>query len=244
MMKKTFVIAALCSLCLLVSSCNKQNAPAGGGVSFAIDNDELLTDISKSRVSDFTGLPAAADFGIVIKNSSSEVVWSGLLGSWQTTTPLAAGSYSVEASYGGAEGFLKPAFNGSADFSINGGDLSKVTIPVKLSNCIVKPVFTEAFKNYFSSCEFTLVTGAGSSFTFGKDKTDPVFIEPFKFTLSGTLTSQQGGTPVNFGPKEYEALKAATCYSLVFDAGNVGGLRLLISFDDSVQTVDLGEIEL
>lgn len=244
MMKKTAIIAALCSLCLSVLSCSRQDAASGGGVSFVIDNNELLSDISKSKVSDFSGLPAASEFGIEIKNSSSEIVWSGLLGAWQSTTPLPAGSYTVEASYGGSEGPAKPAFDGSAEFSINGGDLSKVTIPVSLSNCIVRPVFTDAFKNYFSSYDFTVTTGSGNKFSFSKDNITPIFVDPFKFTLSGTLTSQQGGTPVSFGPKEYEALKAATCYSLVFDAGNVGGLKLLITFDDSVQTIEVGEIEL
>lgn len=242
-MKKT-ILAILAISALALGSCKKGGEC--GGVSFGISGTSAeITDQTRSRVGDYTSVPAAADFTITLKNASSETVWSGKLSDWNTTTPLAVGEYTVSAAYGSAsdEGADKPYFCGAAEFSITDATPKEVTIPVALGNCIVKLECTENFTNYFTSYSFTLKTGADNSFTFSPSQTAPVFMDAYKFTLTGSLVNQ-GGNTQSFGPKTYENLAAATCYTLKFDASNIGGVTVTITFNNTVETVEIGEIEL
>ncbi|MCQ2143878.1 MAG: DUF4493 domain-containing protein, partial [Bacteroidales bacterium] len=123
-------------------SCNKavKAVDNRGMISFDVNSNESVADIAtKSQVSEFTTLPVAGNFTIVITNDASETVWNGLIADWDAATPLPAGNYSVTATYGeeGVEGFDKPYFTGSAEFAVNGGDTTDVTIPVELANSIV-----------------------------------------------------------------------------------------------------------
>ncbi len=241
-MRKT-ITAILALSVLALASCRKADVPCGG-VSFGISGTtDEITDMTKSQVGDYTTVPAAADFTITLKNSSSETVWEGELSEWNATTPLAVGSYKVSAVYGSAstEGVDKPYFCGEASFSITDATPKEVTIPVKLGNCIVKLVCTDNFKHYFTSYDFSVNTGAGN--TFSLSETAPIFMDAYKFSISGTLVNQ-GGSTQTFGQKEYDSLKAATCYTLKFDASSIGGVTVTITFNDTVDTVDLGEIEL
>lgn len=241
-MRKT-ITAILALSVLALSSCRKTDGPCGG-VSFGISGTtDEITDMTKSHVGDYTTVPAAADFTITLKNSSSETVWEGKLSEWSATTPLAVGSYKVSAVYGSAttEGPDKPYFSGEASFSITDATPKEVTIPVELGNCIVKLTCTENFKKYFTSYDFSVTTGAGN--TFSLTETDPVFMDAYKFSISGTLVNQ-GGNTQTFAQKTYDNLKEKTCYTLKFDAPSIGGVTVTITFNDTVETVELGDIEL
>lgn len=242
-MKKT-LSAALAVLAIASVSCKK--ADVTGGISFGISGITAeISDQVKSQVGDYTAVPAAADFTITVTNSSKETVWTGLLSSWNPETPLAIGEYSVSALYGdpAAEGCDKPYFCGSATFSIVDASVKEVGIPVSLGNCIVRLQSTEMFDNYFKSYDFTLTTGAGSVLHFNAGQTKAVFIDAYKFTFGGTLVNQ-GGASKTLASKTYDNLKPGTCYILKLDASNVGGVKITISFNDTVTEVDLGEIEL
>lgn len=239
-MKKLYT-AVLLSAVLLLSAC--QEKQRGGALTFEIAQVGELEDMVKSQVSDFVGIPSSADFDLVIERENGELFWNGTVSEWKKENPVPAGSYLATATFGnkGEEGVAKPYFKGSAPFTVAGSETTTVTVPVKLGNCIVKTAFTDMFRNYFTDCSLEMLTGAGNSFSLTED--DVVFIDAYRFTLSGTLVNQ-GGTKQNFGPKEYEALRAATCYTLKFDAVDAGGLKLEISFDDNTDTVDLGDVEL
>ena len=242
-MKKT-ILAVLAISALMLSSCRKNSAP--GGVSFGICGTSAeITDQVRSRVGDYTSVPAAADFTLTLKNASSETVWNGKLSEWNTATPLAVGDYTVSAEYGSAtaEGADKPFFCGGVSFTIADANPKEVTIPVALGNCIVKTAFTDNFNKYFTSYNFTVKTGGDNEFTFSPAQTASIFMDAYKFTISGSMTNQ-GGNVQNFPAKTYENLAAATCYTLKFDASNIGGVTVTITFNNTVETVALGEIEL
>lgn len=242
-MKKTLLIFAA-ALTLGAVSCQKEGKGTGG-LEFDITSDVMITDEVKSKVSDFTALPAAKDFTLTIRNADEEVAWTGLLSEWTTTTTLPVGIYSVTANYGSvtAEGADKPCFAGTVSFSVSGTETVKVSIPVKLENCILKTVCTENFKKYFTACDFKITSGNNNEFHFDSASSNAIFIEAYKFSLGGTLTNQ-GGYSTTIETKEFTDLEAATCYTLKFDASNVGGLKVTISFNDTVQTMDMGDIEL
>ena len=68
-------------------------------------------------------------------------------------------------------------------------------------------------------------------------------MDAYTFRLSGTLTSQSGATQT-FAEKEFKNLKPATCYTVKFDASNVGSNSITISFDETTIDTDLVEVDL
>ena len=240
-MKKALLILSS-AFVLVAISCTKELA--SGSLKFYVDSDVDVAIATKSKISDITTLPDGKDFSLVIKNSADKLVWSDSLKNWSETTKLPEGTYKVTASYGTAndEGVSKPQFVGEREFSIMGDKTTEVKIPVELKNCIIKVSCTDVFKNYFTDYTFTLTTSANHEFEIDKDWTDPIFINADKVTVKGKLTNQ-GGAVQNF-EKTYDNLKAATCYTLMFDASSIGGFKVTVTFNDDVTTVDLGDLEI
>jgi len=239
---KTLAIA-MAAIPLLCSCSDKEEGE--GRVSFVLLSDEALTDITRSQVSDYTTIPSVNDFTIVVTDSKENEIYNGPVGSYPTSKALNAGNYSVKATYGSVtdEGFDKPCFVGSQDFTITGGSTNEVSISVKLANAIVKVECTEMFKEYFTDYSFTLKTGNGTSISYPKTETRAAFIDAYTLSVEGTLVNQ-GGKPQTFSKNYTSSLSAATCYTLKFDASNVGKTSITITFDNSTDDVDLGSIEL
>ncbi len=244
-MKRIFrKIALLAAALPLAFSCSDR--VDAGYISFSVRTDGTLEDMTRSNVSDYvTALPSQGDFTIVIMNGREEEIYNGLLSAYDSETPLPTGNYTVTATYGSAtdEGFDKPYFTGSKSFSITGGT-SVVTVGVKLGNALVKVGCTDSFKNYFTDYTITLTTGNGTQISFPKGETRAAFVDAYTLEVTGELTGQ-GGSRMTFA-KSYPngSLSPATCHTLLFDASNVGGAKITISFDDTVEDVDLGTIEL
>jgi len=215
-----------------------------GKINLSLEEPGDVIEVTKGSLSTYTTVPSASDFSLTIKNDQNTAVWSGKLSSYDTSLSYKAGSYSVTATFGteGEEGFDKPFFSGSQSFNVNGNQTTNVTIPVSLSNSLVKLSFSDMFKKYFPDYSFTLTTGSGTEIQFPEGEAKAAFVEAYKFTLTGTMKSQ-AGIVKNYS-KEYESLEPATCYTVKFDVSNAGGLSLVISFKDTVETVDLGDIEL
>ena len=212
-------------------------------VAFAVSSNDVVADMTKSNVSDYTALPAAGDFTITILDESSSQFWSGKISEWDSSTPLPAGNYTVNASYGDIEdeGFDKPYFTGTQTFAVKGGETSSVSVPVALGNTIIKVSCSEYFKKYYSDYTFKLTRGAAEIATFVKDEARGAFIDGYKIKVEGTLT---GELKTYSFEKEYSGLDEATAYTLNFDASNVGGSTITISFNDTMETVELGDYEL
>lgn len=233
---------------MMAVSCAKTDSDVSRGmgrISFGLDQDNIVRDVTRSNVSDYTSLPSKNDFKIVIKNTSGETKYEGLLSGWNESTMLPVGNYSVAAEYGveGEEGFDKPYFTGEKQFLIENEKTTAVQIPVTLANTIVKVVCTDAFKNYFTSYNVQITTGAGSVFTYANDETRGLFMDAYFFTVKCTYTAQSGnGSSFSktYGTASLP-LDPATCYTLTLDASTVGNAHITITFDDTVETVDLEE---
>lgn len=221
-------LAALAS-----SACQKTSQT--GRLSIALQEGAVADVQTKGSVSDYATIPSAGDFTLTLKRGTT-TIWTGLISAWDEAKELEVGGYTAEVTYGSfeEEGYSKPCFAGKADFSIIGGQSSMVKIPVSLGNTIVKLSCTDAFKSYYSSYAFTITTGAGNVF---ENVNGAIFMDAYKFTVTGTLTTQSGNTS-SMAPKSWN-VDAATCYNVVFDATNVGNVTVTISFDDTVQTVEL-----
>ena len=237
---KTIIgIAALCAL----FSCAKSQTDGRGQVVFEVAGNHEVADVTKSNVSDYTTLPSAGDFTIDIKDASGASVWTGKIADWDPATVLLAGEYTVEAAYGSleTEGFDKPYFYGTANFAIAGGEAKTVSINATLENTIVKVVCSENFKKYFSDYTFKLKRGTSEIVTFVKDDTRAAFIDGYLFNLEAVI---KGETKTYEISREYKNLDVATAYTLAFDVTNVGGAGITISFNNNVETVELGDHEL
>ena len=236
-----FAIIALAILS--AAACKKEAGSTDGSIRFAVASSDELREVTKSAVSDYTSLPSAGAFKISIQSSDNAEVWSGLISEWDASTALNAGNYTVSATYGEetSEGFDKPYFAGSTSFAVQGGQTTTVSIPVELGNSLVKVSCTDSFNNYFPSYSFKVTTG-NSTIDFAKGETRAAFIEAFRFTISGTLTNQ-AGVSSSFS-KDYSNLEAKTCYQIAFDADNVGGVTVTVTFNATTETIALGDIEL
>ena len=229
------------------AGCKKTEAPAAdtGSITFAVAAQQEVADVTRSKVSDITDLPAAADFTLTITDAQKKTVWSGTIAQMTEPYTIAAGEYTATAQYGSVsdEGFDKPCFTGSMPFTINGGDSKQITIPVSLANAIVKVSCTDMFRNYFSDYSFKITTAAGTQIAFPKSETRGAFIDAYKFTIDGTLKNQ-GGTAQSFNKTYDTGINPATCYTVTFDASSVGGTSITVTFNDTTETIDLGDIEL
>lgn len=229
---------------LAAFSCTKSQSAGNGQVAFEVSGDQQIADVTRSNVSDYTTLPSSGDFTITILDASSASVWTGKISEWDSTTQLMAGNYTVTASYGDleVEGFDKPYFSGSASFAVAGGETTSVSIPVTLGNTVVKVSCTENFSNYYKDYTFTLTRDNVDIATFVKGETKAAFVDGYKFTLNGTLTGELDN--VKTFTKDYTNLDAATAYTFIFDVSNVGGASITVTFNDTVETIELGDYEL
>lgn len=237
-------MTGILALALLSVSCSRHLNESEGNVLFSLDTDSQVEVVTKSNVSDYTILPEAGEFTIVISNGNGDEIYNGRLDGYNTSTALKTGNYSVKATYGNVsdEGFGKPCLSGEKTFSITGGGTVSVTIPVSLVNSIVKMECTDGFKSYYTDYSFIVKTGGGTEIAFPKGEARAAFVDAYTITVSGTLTNQ-GGKTQSFS-KDYKALAPKTCYTIKFDVSNVGGNSITVSFDDTVEDVELMDIDL
>lgn len=242
---KSSLLSAI--MVLAAVSCTKDNrgvAGETGCISFAVSSDGSVAESTKANVSDFTTLPSAAAFNIKVLNSEGTTVYDGTVSDWDSSTQLPVGNYSVEASFGAPdiEGFDKPYFTGNQSFAVTGGQTTTVSVPVSLGNTIVRVSCSQMFRNYFPEYSFKLTRNNSTIVAFAKDDTRAAFVDGYNFTLEGSFTTAASKT-VPF-KKEYTNMDEKTCYTFAFDASNVGGVKVTISFNDTVEEIDLGETEL
>ena len=223
-------------------SCSKIQG-GSGQVAFTVTPDESVVECTKSNISDYTALPVSEDFTIVVKNSSSELVYDGKLSGWDPAQKLNAGAYIVNVSYGNIEqeGFNKPYFFGEANFNVVADQTAQVSVPARLGNTIIKVSCTDNFKKYYSDYSFKLLRSGAEIVSFVKDETRAAFIDGYMVTVKGELKSESKTYTFT---KDYSGLNEATAYTLLFDVSNVGGNTITISFNENIDQVDLGEVEL
>ena len=212
-------------------------------MTFEVSGNWDVTEVTKTNVSDFTTLPQAADFTITITDASSAQVWTGNVSEWDPATTLVAGTYTVAASYGSVneEGFNKPCFLGTQEFTVVGGETTSVNVSVSLANTIIKIATSQYFDRYYTDYTLKFTRDGNDVVTFTKGETRAAFVDGYKITLEGTLTSE---TRTQTFTQEYTNLLEATAYTLSLDVANVGGSTLTITFNDTLETVELEDYEL
>ncbi len=188
--------------------------------------------------------PSVSDFFVHLSRTDGTVdkTWSKV-SEMSANEKFPVGKYQIEMYYGdiNEEGFDKPYFYGSSDFTIYDGDVAKPEVVATLQNAMVSFDYTEAFKNYFTDYSTTIHSTGGSYITFTKDETRAAYVKPGDVSIAMTLTNREGKT-VTLEPAGITDAKARTHYRVTFDVngGEVGDAVLRITFDESV--VDGGEV--
>ena len=238
-------MAGILALALVSAACSKQQDEPGATLSFSVKTDGQVAEMTRSNVSDYTTLPDAGKFTIVVTGSDGNTVYNGLLDAYSASAALKAGNYTVKAGYGSAsdEGFDKPYFYGETAFSIAGGGNTEVSIPVALANSLVRMEYSENFKAYYTDYSFTVKTGGGTEIAFPKEEGRAAFVDAYTISISGTLTGpDEKARP--FTKNYSSSLSPKTCYTVRFDVSNVGSGAVTISFDDTVEDVTFDDVDL
>lgn len=228
-------------LAALLPSCQEKQPQ--GQVVFTLGDVFSIGEVTRGQVSDYTTIPSASDFDLVLSDDYS-VIWSGKLSDWDVNTVLSAGNYKVVASYGtqGEEGRDKPVFSGTKTFTVSSTGTQTVSIDVSLQNSILAVYFSNDFKKYFSYAGVYVTTALDNEFFFNYNNTAALFIDPSRIKVEIGLTNQ-GGAQTSL-TREYTGLMPATCYTMYFGVSDIGGNTFTISFDDRTETIDLGIIDL
>lgn len=227
---------------VVMASCTK--AGHEGGIRFSISAEQVLTDITRSNVSDYTALPDADEFVLTITDADGAYIWTGPAKDWDPATKIKAGEYSVTAVYGNIEeeGFDKPCFEGRQSFVVKDKEVTQVGVSASLANTVIKVSCTDALRNYYRDYTFRLERNNSEIATFEKGQTKAAFIDGYKVTVTGVLTTETG-VHKTFS-QEYSGLAAATAYNMVFDVAGTGSGALTVTFNNTVETVELGDVEL
>lgn len=246
-MKKFFAIFSLVALSL--TACDKgvdtNEAKGEGSVAFKVGETTEVVD-TRANVSCTT--PAAEDFSLRIEGvDSSYAADYDNIAIFNENNYLVEGTYKAIVATGDVkvEGYDKAAFVGSEEFVVEARKHTDVEITATIANALVKVEVTEAFTNYFvGGHSLKLTTAAGNEFDV-TEQTEPLFIAPGAFTVSGSAIKQpnqsgKDGVEVTLPEYKNESAAAQTLYTVKLDVENVGQATLTITLNDTlVESIDI-----
>ena len=247
-MRKFFTIASLVALTL--SACSKESAKSDErGEGRVTISCVTTTEVDDTRANVSCTTPAAEDFSLSI-----EGVGHTYTANYETIAEFNDGdSYLKSASYKATvtagditeEGYDKATFVGSADFVVEPRKNVDVKVTATIANALVKVETTKAFETYFEGGHtLKLTTAAGNQFDV-TEQTEPLFIAPGAFTVSGSAVKQPNqsgaeGTTVTLPEYTNNEAKAQTYYTVKLDVENAGSATLTITLNDTlVESIDI-----
>lgn len=245
-MRKLFTIASLMALTL--SACSKeatQSEQEGKGQVTINCKTETMVD---TRANISCTLPEFEDFTLKIEGVGSNYTAEyAAIADFNADSYLHHGNYKATVVAGDIteEGYDKATFVGVKEFSVEARKSSEVEVTAYIANALVKVEVTEAFKEYFvGGYSLKLTTAAGNEFDVTA-QTEPIFIAPETFTISGTAVkqpNQSGAEGVTVALPEYKnvEVEAQTLYTVKMDVEAAGKATLTITLNDTlVESIDI-----
>lgn len=239
MKKTTFGYSLVAATALVLAACSAEESPmtAGAGrINPLVElNSDIITTVSKSRSA---SAPTVDDLKLSLKSADGSYykTWPSVA-QFPTDEAFKIGKYTLEASVGSinVEGFEKPYYYGSTEFTVNEGRTTDVSLTATLANTMVSIQYTEAFKKYFTSYSAELHSEGGTYISYAADETRPAYLRPGKVTVSLDIT-KPNGTSATIQPATIDNAEARHHYRLTLDVngGEVGDAVLSISFDDAL----------
>lgn len=235
-MTKFKTLALLFAVALTSVGCSEEGLESGRGrMSIALSANDSAIEVARASLG--LSKPAAADFALTISDAQGEIIgeWTSLT-EYDENTLYDVGNYTAMVKCGSTlnEAFETPCFEGTKEYAIVDEQTTAVQITAYVTNAVVKIDCTDAFKNYFTEYEFTLVTASDTKIPFVAGETRRAFIDPNNFSVKGSAKTQTGST-INF-EKAFSNIAAKTLYTVKFDvnSGNVGSATVTVSFNDEV----------
>lgn len=245
-MRKFFTIASLMALTL--SACSKeatQSEQEGKGQVTINCKTETMVD-TRANISCTT--PTPEDYALKIEGVDSDYTAEyAAIAYFNADSYLHHGTYKATVVAGDIteEGYDKATFVGVKEFSVEARKSSEVEVTAYIANALVKVEVTEAFEDYFvDGHSLKLTTAAGNEFDV-TEQTEPIFIAPETFTISGTAVkqpNQSGAEGVTVTLPEYknQEVKAQTLYTVKMDVEAAGKATLTITLNDTlVESIDI-----
>ncbi|MBR2428725.1 MAG: DUF4493 domain-containing protein [Alistipes sp.] len=247
-MRKLFTIASLFAVAL--SACSKEDVKGDekgeGQVSISC---VTITEVDDTRANVSCTTPAAEDFALKIEGVGHTYIadYATIAEFNEGDNYLNNGTFKATVTAGDIteEGYDKATFVGSAEFTVEARKNTEVEVKATIANALVKVEVTDNFKRYFEGGHtLKLTTAAGSEFDV-TEQTEPLFIAPESFTVSGTAVKQPNqsgaeGTTVALPEYKNTDAKAQTLYTVKLDVENAGSAQLTITLNDElVESIDI-----
>lgn len=246
-MRKFFTIASLFALTLSACSEEVANGEQKGEGRVTIDC-VASTTVDETRANISCTTPAAEDFTLRIEGVGHTYTADyANIAEFNDDNYLNNGQYkaSVVAGNVNEEGYDKATFAGSEEFTVEPRKNTQVNIKATIANALVKVEVTENFKRYFEGGHALKLTTAARNEFDVTTQTEPIFIAPTSFTVTGTAVKQANqsgaeGTVVTLPAYNMENAAAQTLYTVKFDVENAGGATLNITLNETlVESFDI-----
>ena len=246
-MRKFFTIASLFALTLSACSEEVANGEQKGEGRVTIDC-VASTTVDETRANISCTTPAAEDFTLRIEGVGHTYTADyANIAEFNDDNYLNNGQYkaSVVAGNVNMEGYDKATFAGSEVFTVEPRKNTQVNINATIANALVKVEVTENFKRYFEGGHALKLTTAARNEFDVTTQTEPIFIAPTSFTVTGTAVKQANqsgaeGTVVTLPAYNMENAAAQTLYTVKFDVENAGGATLNITLNETlVESFDI-----
>lgn len=249
-MRKFFTIASLFALTL--SACSKESVKGDEkGEGRVTISCVTTTEVDDTRANVSCTTPAAGDFSLRIEGVghtyTADYATIAEFNEGDNYLPNGTFKATVTAGNIAEEGYDKATFAGSAEFTVAPRENAEVDVTATIANALVKVETTEAFETYFEGGHtLKLTTAAGNEFDV-TEQTEPLFIAPGAFTVSGTAVkqpNQSGAEGATVALPEYKntEAKAQTLYTVKLDVENAGSAQLTITLNDTlVESIDIDQ---
>lgn len=199
-------------------------------------NADVMVSPAKTRAgSETITAPDAESFAVRLTKSDNSYsqTWESL-SRFNAEESFLSGTYSLEAFYGDIqeEGFEKPYFYGSAQATVLEEKTTNVSLTATLANSMISIVYTDSFKEYFSSYSARVHSTGHDYIEFASDETRPAYVAPGNVDLFVNI--ERNGKQTTLQPSSFQA-QARHHYTVRYDIkGGVGDAQLTITFEDEL----------
>ena len=238
---KTYLILILALASALLAGCDKESGAddAPGQVRLSCRASERIEIAGRHGLQ--TAAPSGEEFSLRITGPDYDRSWASVADFDPENEWFSPGSYTASVAWGDpqAEGTDTPCFAGAQEFTIIPRRTVDVAVTALLANTKVRIVCTENFLGYFHDAAFRVTTAAGNEFPFRfgfdgeSDTTEPVYVRPVSFTVSGSALKQTGAE-VTFSEQSCPEAKPQTLYTYRFDVSQAGQTVVSIYLDDTL----------
>lgn len=248
---KSRTLLALLAAGIILSGCTKDGQDGKGNFRIVFAVDPAVNGVVVTRALEGFTVPEENEFSLAITTQGGDDVdqWPDITKYPGPGYYFDPGNYVATAVYGDkdAEGFVDPAFGVVKSFTILKDTTTPVEMTARMFNMAVTVEYTDLFKGYFPTRNVVITRGGTELADFSAQPEGSVaaFIKPEAFKAEVSFTHQDG---VRKGSKIFDITKnIAACnhHKLILDVneGAGGSLTVEASFNNQVETIPLGPIE-